>query len=128
MGKTVPQPAPESSHASKRVLVIDDNKDSADGIRMLLESEGHRTECAYDGQVGLALARTFEPEVVLLDIGLPGMTGFEVAKKLRRLRSGRPFKLVAITGYAYLEEHIAAAGFDGYRLKPVAFEALREFL
>lgn len=128
MGKTVPQSAPESNHASKRILVIDDNKDSADGIRLLLESEGHQTECAYDGQVGLALVRTFKPEVVLLDIGLPGMTGFEVAKKLRRLQSGRPFKLVAITGYAYLEKHIAAAGFDGYRLKPVAFETLREFL
>lgn len=118
----------EPDQASKRVLVIDDNRDAADSIRMLLEMEGHNARCAYDGKDGLELARSFQPELVLVDIGLPGMTGYEVARRFRNEQHTPPCKLVAITGYAYLEEHIAAAGFDGYKLKPVAYEHLQEFL
>ena len=127
--KSAPQAAhPAAAPPSKRVLVIDDNKEAADTIRGMLELEGHKAQCAYDGKGGMALAQTFQPEVVLVDIGLPGMTGYEVAKNIRMLQTGPAFKLVAITGYAYLEKHIAAAGFDGYKLKPVSYEHLREFL
>lgn len=122
------EPEDESNRASKRVLVIDDNKDAADSIRMLLEMEGHEACCAYDGKDGLELAQRFQPELVLVDIGLPGMTGYEVARRFRKQQHTPDCKLVAITGYAYLEEHIAAAGFDGYKLKPVSYEHLQEFL
>lgn len=126
--ETAHETASNAGQAPKRVLVIDDNKDAADSIRMLLEMEGHSACCAYDGKDGLELARSFRPELVLVDIGLPGMTGYEVARCFRKQQPVPDCKLVAITGYAYLERHIAAAGFDGYKLKPVSYEHLQEFL
>jgi CheY-like chemotaxis protein len=112
----------------RRVLVIDDNQDAANMTCALLKLDGHLAEAAYDGERGVKLVEAFRPESVLVDIGLPGMDGYQVAKAIRSLPLPVLPRLFAITGYAYLEQHIARAGFDGYSLKPVSSEKLRELL
>jgi signal transduction histidine kinase/DNA-binding response OmpR family regulator len=113
-----------------RVLIVDDNSDSARSLSMLLEMGGHEVRTCYDGPSGLAEAEAFCPEVVLLDIGLPGMDGFEVAKRLRqRELSPRPL-LVALTGYGQAEDvrRSREAGFDYHLVKPADPEALTALL
>jgi signal transduction histidine kinase/DNA-binding response OmpR family regulator len=115
---------------SSRVLIVDDNSDSARSLSMLLEMGGHEVRTCYDGPSGLAEAEAFCPEVVLLDIGLPGMDGFEVAKRLRqRELSPRPL-LVALTGYGQAEDvrRSREAGFDHHLVKPADPEALTALL
>lgn len=106
--------------ASRRVLVIDDNVDAADTMRVLLASEGHAVRAAYDGATGVALAREFHPEIVFCDIGLPGMDGFEVARAMRAEGELADTCLVALSGYAGPEDRkrSAAAGFDWHLAKP----------
>jgi CheY-like chemotaxis protein len=114
---------------ARRVLVVDDNCDSADSMRMLLQIWGHEARCAYGVDDALAAVQAFEPEVVLLDIGLPGMSGYELARQLRALPQGQRATLVAVTGYSRAEDRArsAAAGFQHHLVKPVdpaALEAL----
>ena len=118
---------PESA---QRVLIIDDNRDSADSLRMLLQIWGFDSMCANDGAEGLSLARTFSPGIVLLDIGLPGTSGYEVAQQLRRLPQTQGSVLVAITGYGQDEDRrrTSAAGFDHHLVKPVSPEQLAHVL
>ena len=113
------------SIASRRILVVDDNVDAADTIRMLLELDGHEVCCAHDGQQAIAAAADFHPDVALLDIGLPGMNGFELARRLRADPSMRHALLVALTGYGELDEREPLmAGFDHHLAKPVEPAAL----
>src|SRR5581483_10653976 len=107
--------------APRRVLVIDDNVDAARMMQILLESEGHTVRVAHDGKEGLKLAFAFQPEVILLDIGLPGMDGYRVAADLRDDPSLRKMRLVAVTGYGRPEDIRQAreAGFDDHMTKPV---------
>jgi len=111
-----------------RILVVEDNGDTRDAVRALLEQEGYDTHEAPDGESGLAAALSYGPDLVLLDIGLPKLDGYEVA---RRLRSASPgVRLVALTGYGREEDRIRAreAGFDAHLLKPVDLERLRAVL
>src|SRR4051794_21389259 len=103
-----------ASGTGVRVLIIEDNKDSADSLRMLLEFMGHDALVAYSGPQGIELASSRAPAAVLSDIGLPGMDGFEVARRLRKNPALTGLKLIAITAYsgAELEDRARAAGFD----------------
>ena len=105
----------------RRILVVDDNDDAAETMRMLLELEGHEIRCAGDGVHAIEVAQEFQPEVGLLDIGLPRMDGYELAKRLRALPAMRQARLIALTGYGHPEDHdrAASAGFDHHLTKPV---------
>jgi len=110
------------------VVLIDDSVDSVEALSMLLELEGHRVHVAYDGVAGLALIESVAPDVVLCDIGLPGMNGYQVAQAARRLETV-PL-LVAITGYGQADdmERASDSGFDHYLVKPVDPVAMLELL
>jgi CheY-like chemotaxis protein len=114
----------------RRVLVVDDNLDAAEGLAMLLGLRGHEVATAYDGQSAIEQARDIQPDVVLLDIGLPRIDGFEVARRLREEHPARPMLLVALTGYGQERDRLRAreAGFDHHLLKPVRLEMLEELL
>jgi CheY-like chemotaxis protein len=116
--------------SGRRVLVVDDLEDSADSLAQLLTLSGHEARAAHDGAAALAAARVFQPEVVLLDIGLPGMDGFEVARRLRQQEGGGQMLLVALTGYAQERDRqrTCEVGFDHHLAKPVNLSALRELL
>jgi PAS domain S-box-containing protein len=121
---------PAAGAASKRVLVVDDNVDSAESLAMLLKVNGHEVRVAYDGPAALLEAAAFMPEVVLLDIGLPGMSGYEVARKLRELPEAKGALLVAQTGWGQAEDRRRSkeAGFDHHLVKPVDVPKLLELL
>jgi CheY-like chemotaxis protein len=113
----------------RRILVIEDNPDSAEMLKETLELlGGHAVQIAFDGPSALAMARTFHPEIVLCDIGLPGMNGFEVAQAIRAEPSlGRVF-LIALSGYTSPEDQQRAieAGFDRHLGKPASWTELEE--
>jgi CheY-like chemotaxis protein len=113
MGATAPDGA-------CRVLVVDDNVDSAQSMSLLLGLEGYRVECAYDGEQALVGADRFRPEVVLLDLGLPRLSGYEVARRVRAEPTGDDVLLVAVSGYGRERDRQAAreAGFDLHLTKP----------
>ena len=112
-----------------RVLVVDDVKPSADTLGMMLAGLGQEIRTAYDGRSALAAAAEFRPDVAFLDIAMPEMDGFEVAKRLRRMDGSRPV-LVALTGYGQEEDRRRAleAGFDHHLVKPASLDALRQLL
>jgi PAS domain S-box-containing protein len=114
----------------RRILIVDDNRDSAESMAMLLQLSGHATWIAYDGHAALALATEHAPEVVLLDIGLPGMDGYQVARKLRELPQTCDSLLIALTGYGQADDRrrSAEAGFDGHFVKPVDIDALHALI
>lgn len=118
-----------------RVLVVDDNVDSAQSMGLLLSLEGYQVECAYDGEQALDQAQAFRPDVVLLDLGLPRLSGFEVARRLRGRHKlagqlGAPILLVAVSGYGRDEDRQAAceAGFDLHMTKPADPEEVLRML
>ena len=119
--------APQAS-ASRRVLVVDDNKDAADALSTYLQMKGHQTRTAHSGSEAIQEVLAFGPEVVLLDIGLPGMNGYEVAPKIRAIDSA--IQLIALTGYGQSEDRrrSASAGFDVHLTKPVGMEELEAAL
>jgi signal transduction histidine kinase len=110
--------------AGQRILVVDDNADSADSLAMILNHWGYSAEPVYGAVEALARAAAFDPEVVLLDIGLPGMDGYEVARQLKGC--GSQARLIALTGYGQPEDVRRAqdAGFDGHLVKPVDLQRL----
>jgi PAS domain S-box-containing protein len=116
--------------ARRRVLVIDDNRDAADSLAELVSMLGHRADVAYDGFAGLARAAEAPPDVVLCDIGLPGMDGYECARQLRALAPSRHLRLVAVSGYAQPEDVARAmeAGFDAHVAKPADPERIAGLL
>jgi signal transduction histidine kinase/DNA-binding response OmpR family regulator len=113
-----------------RVLVVDDNADTADTLSALLELEGHLVRRAHDGPTALAAADTFRPDAVVLDLGLPGMDGFEVARRLRNRPGGPGPVLVAVSGYGQDEDRNRSrqAGFDHHLVKPTEIGTLRSVL
>ncbi|OFX19357.1 MAG: hypothetical protein A2V77_19180 [Anaeromyxobacter sp. RBG_16_69_14] len=121
-------PGPPVQFPAQRVLVIEDNLDAAQTMKEALELNDHVVELAYTGTEGLEKARTFRPDVVLCDIGLPGMNGFEVARAMRTDADHdlRSVTLIALTGYAHPEdiEQAKSAGFDLHLAKPPDLEAL----
>jgi PAS domain S-box-containing protein len=113
-----------------RVLVVDDNADAADSLAALLGLLGHTTRVAHDGPEGLFLAETFQPDLAFLDIGLPGMNGYDLAGAIRRMGTMQQVVLIALTGWgAHSDQRQAQeAGFDQHMTKPVSLEALEQAL
>jgi PAS domain S-box-containing protein len=121
----------QSTNEARRILVVDDNFGAARLLTILLKKLGnHEIEVAYDGPSALDQLTVFAPEIVLLDIGLPGMDGYEVARKMRAITGDEPLLLVALTGYGRPEDisESKAAGFDEHLVKPPSIEMLQAIL
>ena len=114
----------------RRVLIIEDNVDAASSLREVLELDAHQVAVTHDGPAALAMASDFHPEVVLCDIGLPGMNGYEVARAFRADEALKRTFLVALSGYALPEDlqHTAEAGFERHLAKPLGLQALQDLL
>ncbi len=125
-----PADTAEPNGASLQVLVVDDNMDAAQSLGLLLEASGHHVRTAYDGPTALQVAFEFRPNIVLLDIGLPGIDGFEVAKRLRQDPSLSGVVLVAMTGYGKETDKLRShdAGFNHHLIKPADFVKVKEIL
>jgi len=121
-GESAPPPSGRTRHL--RILVVDDEQAMAETLAQLLAGDGHETRVVYDGQAALVAARTFDPEVVLLDIGLPDLEGYEVASRLREEHSDKKMLLVAVTGYKHDAVRLERAGFDEHLIKPPSMSKL----
>src|SRR6267378_3417642 len=119
----------QSGDTARRVLVVDDNEDAADSLAMLLTVRGDKVRIAYDGAEAVAAEHDFNPEVVLLDIGLPKLSGYDVARRIRSAR-GDGVLIIAITGWGQDDDRRRAreAGFDHHFTKPVDFEMLFDLI
>ena len=113
-----------------RILVVDDNEDGAESLALLLELAGHEVRTASSASSALEIAPAFQPEVLLLDIGLPGMDGYELARRLRQSSLSRDAILIAVTGYGQESDKLrsAQAGFAHHLVKPIDPEALEQLL
>jgi PAS domain S-box-containing protein len=129
-GTPPPPPAAPGPERSRRVLVVEDNDDARESLRLLLESLGHHVLEASDGPQGVALAVQHEPDVVLVDLGLPGVDGYEVARAIRASARGHATTLIAITGYGQAEDRRRSteAGFDAHLVKPVSQTVLSSLM
>jgi CheY-like chemotaxis protein len=118
------------SPISRKIMVVDDNRDLADSFAKLLRLMGHEVLTTHDGRKVLDAARVFQPDLILLDIGLPGMDGYAVAEAIRNDTSLRSTLLVALTGYgaATDRQRTQAAGFSAHLVKPVRFADVHELL
>ena len=114
-------PATARDATLRRILVVDDNLDAAQSLAMLLQMDGHETALAHDGRRALEMAKSFNPEVILLDIGLPLLNGYEVARQVRGQPGGEAIKLIAVTGWGQDQDRqqALAAGFDYHLTKPL---------
>jgi two-component system, chemotaxis family, CheB/CheR fusion protein len=112
------------------ILIVDDNRDAAQSLAKVLELKGEKVLCTYDGLSAVELAATQRPDVILLDIGLPGIDGYQVAERLRRQRNAHQLKIIAVSGYGgeLDQERARRAGFDHFLVKPVDFAALEVVL
>jgi CheY-like chemotaxis protein len=121
---------PQPAARARRVLVVDDNVDAAESLQTMLAFEGHAAEVAHSGADALGAIERFQPHVVLLDIGMPEMDGYEVARRIRALPYGSRIALYALTGWAQEEDKRRAleAGFDEHLTKPVDRATLLELL
>jgi two-component system CheB/CheR fusion protein len=121
---------PKQAAHTSRVLVVDDNVDAADMLAMMLQMFGHEVQAAYSGESALEKAVGYQPEFVLLDIGLPDIDGYEVALRLRRQPQTKDVTLIAMTGYGQDSDRqrSKAAGFDHHLVKPVEPQKLQELL
>lgn len=113
-----------------RVLLVDDNADSSEPLSLLLQSKGHETRVSTDGEEAILVADDFRPNCVVLDLGLPRMDGYEVARRLRERPYGAELVLVALTGWAGkdVRSKAADAGFDYHLVKPVNWEELERIV
>jgi CheY-like chemotaxis protein len=137
-GKPLPTPGPAAvppltkprAAAARRILIIEDNIDAADTLRDYLELNGHEVRVAYSGPDGIAAAAAFAPDIVLCDIGLPGQSGWEVARAIRGAPATSGARLIAITGYGTDEDRTrsAEAGFLAHLIKPVDLNVLDALL
>jgi CheY-like chemotaxis protein len=113
-----------------RILVVDDNRDNADSCSMLLQMSGHHVRTAYSGREALAIGPDFAPHIILLDVVMPEMSGYEVAREVRAARWGQAVMLVAVTGHSMMEDRRKAmdAGFDHHFAKPVEPQQLQPLI
>ena len=127
---TAPSVIPPQPARQRRILIADDNRDSAETLAALLRMEGHEVTSVHDGPVALSVFSELKPDVALLDIGMPGLTGYEVARKMRQSGPKVPLTLIAITGWGQDidKERAFAAGFDHHLTKPVDPQRLVELL
>jgi len=121
---------PRKTDKSLRILVVEDNRDSADSLRLFLEFSGHEVAVAYSGHDGVRAAEQYQPDVVLCDIGLPGLDGYGVARKLRDNPTTAKARLIAVTAYGQDEDRRRSheAGFEQHLVKPVGPDALQRVL
>jgi PAS domain S-box-containing protein len=126
----LPEPSVLPPPPPARILVVDDNADAAEMLLMALELFGCEVRAAHSAQAALAMAQEFAPEVALLDIGLPDLNGYELARRLRATESGQHMRLIAATGWGQEKDRQRAfdAGFDHHLTKPIDFERLRSVL
>jgi signal transduction histidine kinase/CheY-like chemotaxis protein len=128
----IPVPAGSAAQnlVSRRVLVVDDNADSAESLALLLRVEGHLVETAHDGDTAIELAERFQPDAILLDLGMHGMSGYDVCAHIRQCPWGRSILMVAQTGWGQAQDRARAleAGFDAHLTKPIDPEAVQEML
>jgi CheY-like chemotaxis protein len=124
------EPAARYSVAMRRVLVVDDVPDSVRSLAALLRLDGNEVETAADGIEALAKARSFEPALILLDLGLPRMNGYDVCRSIRSHAWGKDIFIVAVTGWGQDGDRARslAAGFNAHLVKPVGYETLRSVL
>ncbi len=123
-------PGDTGAGSSLKVLVVDDNQDAAESLAMILQIGGHVARVAHEGDQALVLVREFQPQVVFLDIGMPGKNGYEVARELRALPGVRQPVLVALTGWGAQDDlaRSRAAGFDHHLTKPADIAAVENLL
>jgi CheY-like chemotaxis protein len=116
--------------AGLKILVVDDSRDAADTCAILLELSGHHVQTAYTGQRALELAEAFRPHVLMLDIGIPDLDGYQVARKIRASSWGRSAILIAVTGWGQEEDRHRAfdAGFNHHLTKPIAAETVESLI
>jgi CheY-like chemotaxis protein len=119
--------APAAAASSCRALVLDDNQDAADTLKLLMQMLGHESRSLYDPYEVETLVASFDPDVVFLDIGMPGLSGYELARRLRQQAGGDQRTLVAVTGWGQPEDRrrTEEAGFDHHLVKPPELEAIR---
>jgi two-component system CheB/CheR fusion protein len=122
--------SPHIVNKRKRVLVVEDNKDTADSLREVLVLLGHDVDVAYDGHIGISKAKSSKPEVIICDLGLPGVDGYTVAQVIRAEPSLAPNLLVALSGYALPEDRSRSrsAGFDVHLAKPIDANVIEHLL
>jgi CheY-like chemotaxis protein len=126
-----PDSLPSDNHGlNHRILLVDDNKDAADSLALLLEFTQMEVHVVYDGESAIKAARTLLPTVVVLDIGLPDISGYEVARRLRSDPAHQKLMLVALSGWGQAEDKRKSreAGIDHHLVKPVDFKKLRSLL
>nr|WP_218106297.1 response regulator [Duganella sp. SG902] len=128
--QAAPAAAPRSEHGKPRVLLIEDNDDGREMMAMMLGGYGYDVQSAADGLLGLDAAASYQPDLALVDIGLPGIDGYEVARRLRADPATREIKLIALTGYGLAEDlqRVMDAGFDRHLVKPVDIDQLMEVI
>jgi CheY-like chemotaxis protein/anti-sigma regulatory factor (Ser/Thr protein kinase) len=120
----------QASRSALRILIVDDNQDAAHSLALLLRLKGNETRTAYDGEEGVKLAEEFRPDVMLLDIGLPKLNGYEACRRIRHHAWGKEIVLVAVTGWGQDEDRRRSqeAGFDHHLTKPIVPEELMKLL
>jgi CheY-like chemotaxis protein len=125
-----PEPTSAPAIRRRRILIVDDNEDAREGLHLLLSYAGHEVETSQDASGALDKLRTFQPEIALIDIGLPGVDGYALARMARQTPETRATCLVAVTGYGRAEDRqkALAAGFDVHMTKPVDPDRLSAFL
>lgn len=124
---TIPEPTkPIEVKGKAQILVVDDNVDTVRGMAILLNLAGHEVVAAHDGPAAIEVARTCRPQIILLDLGLPGMSGYEVARRLRQEQASRDALIIAVSGYGQEEDRhrTRAAGFDHHLIKPISYDEL----
>ncbi|SIT14505.1 GAF domain-containing protein [Achromobacter sp. MFA1 R4] len=131
----IQHPAPQAQAAdfstvARRVLVVDDNRDAVESLAAVLALEGHEVNAAYDGEEAIAVGERIRPQVILMDIGMPGMGGHEACRRIRTLDWGKDATILALSGWGQEEDRRASleAGFDAHLVKPVDMDVLLEVL
>lgn len=112
------------------ILVVEDNVDSANSLKMLLEALGYEAHVEHDGEAAVKAALARRPDVILMDIGLPGMNGYEAARRIREACAGKPMMIVALTGWGQQADRLRSseAGIDHHLVKPLDLAKLRQLL
>jgi CheY-like chemotaxis protein len=130
----VPRKRPASrrkeSAVPKRILVVDDNRDAAESLTVVLKLYGHETHAVYNGDDAMERAAALHPDIILLDLGLPRMSGYDLARQIRSSEWGKQARLIAVTGWGQEDDirRSHEAGFDHHLVKPVDFQALEKLL
>ena len=124
------EPVPAAARHAVRVLVVDDNRDAADSLQTLLQLEGYVVDVAYDGKQALAAIEAAWPQLIVMDLGMPGMDGYEAARRIRLQARGREVLMIALTGWGQGDARLRTqqAGFDHHLTKPVDFDAIAALL